>query len=473
MPIAKKSISFEVRLILSDVGFRLAAAAIVLVRMFSLVSHLFCLYCIISSGWLEAPAHVDLSELKFLTTEVPSFDDDFFKDDDDQDTFDDDTASDVTPSPSPGDVTAAPVAPGVVTTAAPVVPGETTASPSSATGGDNGEGVSTEAPTAATAGGLETGAPSPADQTDVASPAPSPADRRRRRHLEAGNEAGDDQGAEPGGGAQKVRQILDVILFPIPEDCEKNMWGGCMWSALGVGVHDDDVTGGLSYCCSENAVAANQCSSDMMGRLMINPDLFQGEHRTVEVPTEADQEFRLPNPTFEVGVTGDYVMVLANCDDYGMDVFSLGSMEWKSVKGYLPGEMFGLMFFYAAMTVVYLVFVLWYWGGMRLYQDAAIPIQKFILTTISLGFLEFFFRAVDLGTWNMDGLRSMWIIWSGKLRVMKLLLCTDTFLDSHGIVQFLTALISILHIASRDRRSPQTRYHTVPVCNGVDGLGRC
>ena len=89
-------------------------------------------------------------------------------------------------------------------------------------------------------------------------------------------------------------------------------------------------------------------------------------------------------------------------------------MEWKSANGYLPGELFGLMIFFAALTVVYLVLVLWYWCGMKLYQDAAIPIQKFILTAIVLGFFEFFFRAVDMGTWNIDGLRSMGIIWTGK-----------------------------------------------------------
>jgi hypothetical protein len=81
-------------------------------------------------------------------------------------------------------------------------------------------------------------------------------------------------------------------------------------------------------------------------------------------------------------------------------------MEWKSVRGYLPGDMFGLMFFYVALTLVYLLLVLWYYCGMRMFQDAAIPIQKFILATIILGTFELFFRSLDLGLWNLDGLRN-------------------------------------------------------------------
>jgi len=55
---------------------------------------------------------------------------------------------------------------------------------------------------------------------------------------------------------------------------------------------------------------------------------------------------------------------------------------------------------------VYFVLALWYFCGMKMYQDAAIPIQKFILATMILGFLEVTFRAADLIIWNVEGVQS-------------------------------------------------------------------
>jgi len=81
-------------------------------------------------------------------------------------------------------------------------------------------------------------------------------------------------------------------------------------------------------------------------------------------------------------------------------------MEWKSVGGFLPGDIFGLMFFYAGMAAIYFVLMLWYYFGMKMYQEDAIPIQKYILATMVLGFLEVSFLGIDLLIWNITGLRS-------------------------------------------------------------------
>lgn len=357
-------------------------------------------------GWLDAPAHVDLSGTKFMTTVVPSFDDGFFNEDDDMnDNRFDDTSS---PTDFPEEST---VEPGTVDTPAP------TTSPS------DGSGATAQTPAPSndefnvpTAASPASMSPAPSSANAVSTPAPS-GDRRERR-LEDGTDT-------LGGGAPRVKQFLDIVFFNIPEKCKTNVWGSCDWSALGVGMRDDRVSGGVNYCCSEDAVSDGLCPSNQMGRLIIDPSLFQGQAKSVEVPTESDKEFTLDDALFDVSVSGDYVLILANCDDYGMDVFSLGSMEWKSVKGYLPGEIFGLMFFYVALTIVYLILVLWYYCGMKMYQDAAIPIQKFILATIMLGLLEFFFRSLDLGTWNMDGLRSTVFVWIGTFNDCFGSICID------------------------------------------------
>jgi hypothetical protein len=224
-----------------------------------------------------------------------------------------------------------------------------------------------------------------------------------------------DGDGEGGVSSQRVQQVIDIILFNIPDDCRANSWGGCDWSSLGMGAPDDGMEGGVSYCCAEDTAARGICDPDNVGRLIVKHNLFVGDHRTVDVPTSGDTKFLLGDPIFKVKVTGDYVMVLGNCDDYGMEVLAIGSMEWTSVGGYLPGEMFGLMFFYAILTAIYFVLVLWYWCGMKMYQDAAIPIQKFIITTMILGLLELTLRTLDLRLWNLKGVRSDGLVYACKL----------------------------------------------------------
>lgn len=72
------------------------------------------------------------------------------------------------------------------------------------------------------------------------------------------------------------------------------------------------------------------------------------------------------------------------------------------------------MFFYGATTAIYLVLGLWYYSGMRMFQEAAIPIQKYFLGTIVLGFLATAFQGINLLYWNMVGFRSPVVMWIGK-----------------------------------------------------------
>jgi len=233
-----------------------------------------------------------------------------------------------------------------------------------------------------------------------------------------------DEGVEPidNGGNRTLGftefigvqdQIMDIIVFAVPSDCIKDSSGSCDWVALGVGAYDDDMVGEMSYCCSKDTADRNICDSSDVGTMMIDHTIFDGDHRKIEVPAEPLQDFEMDDPVFMIEKTGDYVMVLANCNDDGFGVITLGSMEWKSVGGYLPGEMFDFMFFLGATSAIYLVIMVWYICGMERYQDAAIPIQKYILGTIILGFLAHFFKSIDFLAWNMMGTRSNVVMYIG------------------------------------------------------------
>merc|ERR1712232_1462868 len=141
------------------------------------------------------------------------------------------------------------------------------------------------------------------------------------------------------------------------------MGGNCDWAALGIGAQDDVVEGDISYCCSADTAARGICTASDIGKLILDPVLFTGEQRTVEVPTPENTEFAPKEPVFEITKTGDYVLLMGNCYDHGLEVLELGTMEWKSVRGYLPYDIYGLMLFYAGATCFYLLLVVWYWCG--------------------------------------------------------------------------------------------------------------
>jgi len=120
-------------------------------------------------------------------------------------------------------------------------------------------------------------------------------------------------------------------------------------------------------------------------------------------------------------------MVIANCDDDGFGIITLGNMEWKSARGYLPGDIIGSMFFFGVTTAVYFILGLWYYCGMKFFQEAAIPIQKYFLGTIILGFLATAFEGINLFLWNIHGMRSpavmyialvLAILFQGSLRCL-------------------------------------------------------
>lgn len=208
---------------------------------------------------------------------------------------------------------------------------------------------------------------------------------------------------------------LYLYILNQPKECA-NSRSGCDWTKLGIG--SSDPKGGVRWCCSNDAIDFGYCAGGdaQYGRLIVNSTLFEGQHRFIDVPATGSLEAsvhyaKLEEPT----ISGKYVLVIANCNDEGRDVFVNGKYIWKSVHGYLPGDLFGEMFFFAFLTAVYLTLALWYGITMKVYEDAAIPIQKWILGAIVLGLLETFFRSGDYLVWNADGHRFWFAMYTGVL----------------------------------------------------------
>ncbi len=193
---------------------------------------------------------------------------------------------------------------------------------------------------------------------------------------------------------------------------------------MGVGSsRKDNLTGKVyvQWCCSNDAIALGYCKSgsDTYGRLIIDSKKFTGQHRFLDVPTNGTWQGSVKYGKFEVARdSGRYILILANCNDEGRDVNVTGEYTWKSRHGFLPGELFEEMYFCLALTLVYFGVMLWYGISMRLYSDASIPIQKWILSTTVLGLLELFFRTGDYFVWNEDGTRFWLAMYTGMFLVV-------------------------------------------------------
>lgn len=171
------------------------------------------------------------------------------------------------------------------------------------------------------------------------------------------------------------------------------------------------------WCCSSDAIELGFCEGgpSQYGRLIVNSTMFKGQHRFILVPPTGKMDTTVKYGKLEEPQeTGKYILVIANCNDEGRDVKVDGTYSWVSKHGYLPGEMFGEMYFLLFLTVVYLVIFCWYGCSMKYYEDEIIPIQRWILTTIFLGLVETFFRTGDLFVWNEDGTRFWFAMYSGK-----------------------------------------------------------
>lgn len=204
--------------------------------------------------------------------------------------------------------------------------------------------------------------------------------------------------------------VIDIIFFHEPFNCVKDS-EGCDWTRLGIGTKNLD--GNEEYCCTESGANAGLCLSDNVGRLIIDSEIYGGEHRPLLVSETGEFSSGVNSPIMSTTQgTGKYTLAIANCNDFGRDVYISGKYTWKSKGGYLPGDLFDEFHFFILFMIVYFVLFLWYGKSMRDNRDATIGIQKWILGTLLLGLVELIFKTMDYFVWNLGGTRNGFILYA-------------------------------------------------------------
>lgn len=266
-----------------------------------------------------------------------------------------------------------------------------------------------------------------------------------------------------GGGRERMRELdggfvegsfsVDIAIFRLPKDCAGTR-SGCDWTMLGIGGKNDE--GALRYCCTKDAIDWGLCKEEDSGRLIVQHGDFGGKHKFIDLPPTGEVPKKLKDGLFQFDndktdgfddYTGEYVIVFANCNEDGRPVKVSGDTVWKSAHGYLPGELFGFMYFYAVVAGVYVALLVFYGVSMQMNKDSRIAIEKWILITIFLGMAEMAFRTVDYMAWNSAGHRPMILVYFGILMgVMK-----------RGISRCLAVMVSLGWGVVRDSLGPTMR----------------
>ena len=165
------------------------------------------------------------------------------------------------------------------------------------------------------------------------------------------------------------------------------------------------------------------CESEKIGRLIVDKVKFKGEHRYLLVPNKGEFKGTVPLPvmTSHAG-SGQYTLLMSNCDDYGRDVQLSGKSIWKSHGGYLPGDLFEEWRFVILLSFCYAALMIWYGTSMKKNKDSTIEIQKWILCTIFLGLIQIVLESVDYAIWNHTGVRSDHALYSCKINFVLFLI---------------------------------------------------
>jgi hypothetical protein len=180
---------------------------------------------------------------------------------------------------------------------------------------------------------------------------------------------------------------IDVAVLRLDNnDCD----GKVECAGIGQGMSD-----GLTRFCSA------------AGRLIYNETTFQGEARSLWLPRD---DHIVDRGKINLYSSGLYAIVLANCDeDNGLFVAIQGSVTWKSVHGYLPGEMFGIMDYFILLLCGYIALLLAYGGSMYVHRGHVAPAEEWIMTTIATGLVAMVFEMAMWTALNRTGDHSFWL----------------------------------------------------------------
>jgi len=151
--------------------------------------------------------------------------------------------------------------------------------------------------------------------------------------------------------------------------------------------------------------AAGDCTADQVGKLILPADIPEAFLRTLTVPAgrETSLEEDGVAPHHDIVKSGIYILLMSNCDAASFPVKISGQIVSMDPYGYLPGDLFGNLPFYGALSCLYgLLGVVWL-VYCAMYSEQLMALQLWITFVLALGMVETTTLFLHYLMWNHHG----------------------------------------------------------------------
>jgi len=192
----------------------------------------------------------------------------------------------------------------------------------------------------------------------------------------------------PPGVTQDCRDVVfEVLMFEAPTD---KHW-------MEYWTHQD-------YCCTDSVIEAGRCDVANLHKLIIPQNLPGAFLRSTLVKTDEPSELTQDGISrHEIQASGEYVLLMAACDDGAMPVMISGTLESVDPYGYVPADQFGTMPFNLALSLAYLAVALAWALLCFWYSDQLMPLQMWISAVMLIALMESTLLYLHFVDWNEQG----------------------------------------------------------------------
>lgn len=140
----------------------------------------------------------------------------------------------------------------------------------------------------------------------------------------------------------------------------------------------------MYYCCNPSLLSQGYCD-EPRSLILDNGTEHAPAFASFDI-TEGEVD---DSVTYNVPEEGIQWVLLVVCSDdenvqYELDV----DLAFKNPHGYLPGQSYGYLPFYLALSIAYLVFAIGYTYSFIRQRKYIIALQRFVLSVIYIGFFE-------------------------------------------------------------------------------------